>query len=60
MDKKKKLSLSRETVKNLFDDELRTVAGGVTETNCTGCPRLCSDPCTSSDCTRTVCSICCP
>jgi natural product precursor len=61
MDKKvKKLTLNRETVKKMFDEELRTVAGGATETVCTACPRMCSDPCTSGDCSITrSCSGCC-
>ena len=33
----RKLNLSRETVRNLSDNEMRTAAGGASETNCRDC-----------------------
>ena len=56
MEKKlKKLTLNRETVKSLREDEIRTLAGGAQTDFCTQATRVCS-PC----CTITLCSTCCP
>jgi hypothetical protein len=56
--KRKKLTLSTETVRNLSEADYKNVAGGTTVANtdcsaaCSGCTRLCTA------CTR-ACSICC-
>jgi hypothetical protein len=55
--KLRKLSLSRETLRHLSEREARTVAGGITDTNC---PRACSIDTCHSECTCTQCSNCCP
>lgn len=54
--KLKKLALSRETLRNLSEHEVRTVAGGITETEC---PRVCSIDTCRTECTQTVCTNCC-
>jgi natural product precursor len=55
MKKTKKLSLSRETLRNLDEREMRAVAGGVTLSMI--CQTLGTGACTL--CTR-ACSVCCP
>ncbi len=52
--KVKKLRLSRETVRNLTENELQTMAGGAITTTC---PRPCSLGTCVTECTR--CSECC-
>jgi hypothetical protein len=48
--KLKKLALHRETVRNLSETEVRTVAGGITETDCL---RVCSiENCRTDTCTQ--------
>lgn len=55
MDKKiKKLTLSRETLRNLDDHELGLVAGGVTTLPCSSNGTRACSLCTQA------CSVCCP
>lgn len=59
MNKKiKKLTLNRETVRSLTDDELSQVAGGATGITECRPPRACSVRTCITDCT--LCSLCCP
>ncbi|HSK80178.1 MAG TPA: hypothetical protein VLQ45_27235 [Thermoanaerobaculia bacterium] len=52
----KKLSLTTETLRNLNGEDLKEVAGAVSETNCTANCSLCTGTC--SLCTKN-CSVCC-
>jgi len=55
--KRRKLTLSTETLRTLDEPSLKEVAGGtLADTNCTGACTLCTGACTA--CTK-GCSICC-
>lgn len=57
--KAKKLILSRETLVNMEDRQMKTVVGGtIIQSNCMGCAETATD--CSNRCTRTICSNCCP
>jgi hypothetical protein len=62
--KRRKLTLSTETLRTLDEPSLREVAGAtLAETNCTGACTACTGPCTActaacSGCTQ-ACSVCC-
>lgn len=58
----KKLSLTRETVRNLSDEQLNEVAAGaVTDVTCAPavtCPRTCMMTCPVHSCVDTTCPPC--
>ncbi len=54
---KRKLTLSRETLRRLEPREIRAAGGGYTVYNCsTSCPQLCG-PTEVASCTSCVCSV---
>ena len=52
----KKLSLSKETLRNLIDRDLQGIFGGVTTTDpCPSAAEGCTGSCESFRCSRTIC-----